>query len=146
MSERLAGLAAALPPGTLWAIAIASVVVFVGTLVIIPFILVRLPEHYFDVRVPRTWMKDSHPLLRVAGLVLKNVLGILFLAAGLAMLVLPGQGLLTILIGLTLLDFPGKQRLEASIIGRPAVLRTINQLRQRFGRRALVIAPNQGED
>jgi hypothetical protein len=95
------------PPAMLVKLAIVSAIVFVGTLIAIPFILVRLPEDYFDVRVPRAWMKDHHPALRVIGHIIKNVAGALFVLAGLSMLILPGQGVLTILIGLSLL-FPGK--------------------------------------
>lgn len=130
-----------LPPGTLWIIAIVSILTFLGTLVAIPFVLIRLPHDYFDVRVPRTWMKDRHRALRILGVTLKNILGVLFLFAGIVMLLLPGQGLLTILIGITLLDFPGKQRLEASIVGRPKVLGVVNDLRVRFGKPPLVMAP-----
>ena len=85
-----------------------SGIAFVGTLIAIPFILVRLPEDYFDVRVPRTWMKDQHPVLRIVGRALKNIVGIVFVLAGLSMLVLPGQGVLTILIGLSLARFSGQ--------------------------------------
>jgi len=52
----------------------------------------------------------------------------------LAMLVLPGQGLLTMFISLMLLDFPGKRRLEQSIVRRPIILRSINWLRERHHR------------
>jgi hypothetical protein len=31
----------------------------------------------------------------------------------------PGQGILTVLIGVMLLEFPGKRRLERAIVGRP---------------------------
>jgi hypothetical protein len=131
----------ALPPGTLWIVGVGSVVTFLGTLLAIPLVLVRLPEDYFDVRVPRTWMKDHHPALRLVGVVAKNLFGVAFLLAGLAMLLLPGQGLLTILIGVTLIDFPGKQLLESRIVGRPAVLSAVNALRQKFGKPPLVLAP-----
>jgi hypothetical protein len=47
---------------------------------------------------------------------------------------IPGQGVLTMIVGLTLLDFPGKRGLECRLIGRPRILRTINRLRARFGR------------
>jgi hypothetical protein len=117
-----------------------SIVCFVGTLVAIPFILVRLPPHYFDERRPRTWMKDHHPVLRLTGLALKNVVGIVFVLAGVAMLFLPGQGILTMLIGLSLMDFPGKRRLERMIVGQPEILRTINGLRARFGRAPLTVS------
>ena len=129
------------PAETLIILGITSLIVFVGTLVAIPFILIRLPPDYFDVRTKRTWMRDQHPALRVIGLVIKDIVGLVFVLAGLAMLVLPGQGLLTILIGISLLDFPGKRRLEARIVGHPTVLNAINSLRAKFGKRPLVIAP-----
>lgn len=122
-------------------VAAASVAMFVGSLIAIPWILVRLPADYFDTRVDRHWMRDHHPVARAVGLVVKNVAGLIFLAAGVAMLVLPGQGVLTILIGVSLLDFPGKRRLEAQLVGQPAVLRGINAVRARFGKPPLILAP-----
>ena len=134
--SRLLGIVSA---ETLVALTVASLIVFIGTLVAIPFILVRLPADYFDVRVPRTWMKGHHPMLRFIGQLAKNIFGVVFIAAGLAMLILPGQGILTMLIGISLLDFPGKQRLEAKIVGQATVLNTINSIRSRFGKPPLVL-------
>nr|ALS88881.1 putative transmembrane protein (PGPGW) [uncultured bacterium] len=141
LKERFAALLALFPPGTLVKVAVVSAIVFVGTLIVIPFILVRLREDYFDVRVPRAWMKGRNPILRAATRVVKNIAGILFLLAGVSMLVLPGQGLLTILIGISLLDFPGKRRLEARIIGQRRIFGAVNTLRARFGKPAFVLAP-----
>jgi hypothetical protein len=141
LKERIAALLALFPSGTLVKVAIVSAIVFVGTLIAIPFILVRLREDYFDVRVPRPWMKGRNPILRAAGKVLKNVAGVLFLLAGISMLLLPGQGLLTILIGISLLDFPGKRRLEARIIGQRRIFSAVNSLRAKFGKPAFVLAP-----
>jgi hypothetical protein len=141
MRERVAELLGVVPPAVLLKLAIVSIIAFVGTLIAIPFILVRLPENYFDVRVPRTWMKGSHPVLRIVGRAVKNIAGVVFLLAGLSMLILPGQGVLTILIGLTLLDFPGKQRLEARIVGHRKVLTAVNNLRGKFGKPPFVLAP-----
>jgi hypothetical protein len=56
---------------------------------------------------------------------------------GVAMLVLPGQGVLTIITGLLLLDFPGKYRFERWLVRRGPVLRGVNWLRDRAGRQAL---------
>ena len=134
--QRLSGL---LTTEALVALTAGSLVVFVGTLIAIPVILVRLPADYFDVRVPRAWMKNQRPILRIMGLVAKNILGMLFLLAGLAMLILPGQGILTILIGISLLDFPGKRRMEARIVGQATVFNAINALRRKFGRPPLVL-------
>jgi hypothetical protein len=76
-------------------------------------------------------------VLRPATLVVKNVIGAVLLVAGLVMLVVPGQGLLTIAVGLMLVDFPGKFRLERWLATRRPVWKAINWLRARAGREAL---------
>jgi hypothetical protein len=119
-----------------------SMVFFVGTLIAIPFILVRLPADYFDVRVPRPWMEDHHPVLRLVGHIVKNVVGAIFVFAGFLMLFLPGQGILTMLIGISMLDFPGKRKIEATLIGQPTVLSVINSMRQKFNKPRLRLAPD----
>lgn len=127
---------------TLIWLAALSIVFFIGTLIAIPFILVRLSADYFDVRVPRPWMQDHHPVLRVAGHIVKNAVGAVFLLAGFLMLFLPGQGVLTMLIGISMLDFPGKRKIEAKLIGQPTVLNVINSMRKKYGKPPLVLAPD----
>lgn len=122
-------------------LAVLSVVGFVATLIAIPWILVRLPANYFDVRVARPFMARRNPLLRSIAAVAKNIVGLVFLLAGIAMLVLPGQGVLTILMGISLMDFPKKRLLEAKLIGQPLVFSGINRLRARFGKPPLTLAP-----
>jgi putative transmembrane protein PGPGW len=119
-----------------------SMVFFVGTLIAIPFILVRLPADYFDIRVPRPWMKDHHPVLRLVGHIVKNAVGTIFLFAGFLMLFLPGQGVLTMVIGISMLDFPGKRKVEAKLIGQPTVLSVVNGMRQKFNKPPLRLAPD----
>jgi len=104
---------------------------------LLPVIILRLPADYFaSVRKeqppPRTWIGW---VWRVS----QNLLGVLFLVAGIAMLVLPGQGLLTILIGLMLITFPGKRGLERRIIARPTILRMLNNLRARHSLPPLLV-------
>ncbi len=127
---------------TLVALTVLSIVFFVSSLIAIPFILVRLPADFFDIRVPRPWMEDHHPVLRVMGHLVKNVVGAIFLFAGFLMLFLPGQGILTMLIGISMLDFPGKRKVEAKLIGQPAVLHALNGMREKFGKPPLIIAPD----
>ena len=129
------------PVEVLIGLTVASVVGFIGSLIAIPLILVRLPPDYFDTRTPRHWMKDHHPLLRLLGLVAKNVVGIVLLLAGFAMLFLPGQGLLTMLIGISLMDFPRKRQLEAKMVGQPTLLGVINSMRHKFDKPPLTLAP-----
>lgn len=116
-----------------------SLVVFLGSLLVVPWLVARLPADYFSERAERhsgamkgIWR--NHRGLRWGILIFKNLLGLLLLVAGLAMLVLPGQGLLTLFVSLMLLDFPGKIRLERAIVSRPNILKSINWLRRRHRR------------
>jgi hypothetical protein len=96
---------------------------------------VSLPPNYFRDDAPAApWPRT--PMLRGLWKVAKNVLGVALVALGLLLSLpgVPGQGILTILIGLILLDFPGKRGLERRLVTRPAVLRAINRLRARFNR------------
>ena len=142
MDDVLATVQQLIPVDVLIGLTVASAIGFIGTLIAIPMILVRLPADYFDTRTPRHWMKDHHPALRLSGLVVKNVVGIVFLLAGFAMLFLPGQGLLTILIGVSLMDFPKKRALEAKMVGQPTLLGVINSMRLKFGKPPLTMAPD----
>ena len=130
------------PVDVLIGLTVVSVIGFIGSLIAIPLILVRLPADYFDTRTPRHWMKDRHPVLRLLGVVVKNVVGIVFLLAGFAMLFLPGQGLLTMLIGISLMDFPKKRELEAKMVGQPTMLSVINGMRRQFDKPPLTLAPD----
>ncbi|RMH08255.1 MAG: hypothetical protein D6704_03440 [Nitrospirae bacterium] len=134
MSEFIASIFEFISPETAFILTLFSVVAFVGTLIAIPAILIRLPENYFSEPQARSWMANHHPILRVLGLTIKNGVGLIFLLAGIAMLVLPGQGLLTILIGLSLMDFPGKQTLERKLIAQSTIFHTVNALRQKCGK------------
>ena len=142
ISELLTQIESYVPANVLSWFAVSSVFMFVGTLIAIPIILMRLPADYFDVRTPRPWMENHHPILRVIGHVVKNVVGAIFLFAGFLMLFLPGQGVLTMLIGLSLIEFPGKRRVEAKIVGQSTVLSTINAMRAKFDKPPLIIAPD----
>jgi hypothetical protein len=73
------------------------------------------------------------------GLIIKNFAGFGFILAGFIMLFLPGQGILTMLIGISLIDFPRKRELEAKIIGNANILNTINKLRNKFGKSPLTV-------
>ncbi len=109
------------------AVGLLSLVCFVGTLLLVPYVIWRLPSDYFQ-RERRPRQRPRSPgwwLVMVA----KNLLGLLALIFGVAMLVLPGQGLLTILIGLVLIDFPGKYRLERWLVSRRRLQSAVNWIR-----------------
>ena len=125
----------------LWWLAAASVFTFVGSQLAVPWLVVRIPRDYFAPGAPPhpPWA-GRHPALRLVFTIGKNVLGLVFIAAGIVMLVLPGQGVLTIVVGIVLLDFPGKHRLLRRIVMQRPVLDSINWLRRRAGREPLIVA------
>jgi hypothetical protein len=122
----------------LWWLTGLSLLAFVGTLLVVPALDVRIPHDYFahPERPPGRWAQ-SHPALRLAARVAKNVIGGLLVLVGLALLVLPGQGLLTILLGFLMLDFPGKYAFEKRLIARPRVRAALDWLRRRASREPL---------
>ena len=127
----------------MWWVAALSAAVFVGSLILVPWLVVRIPEDYFaKPRRPKTPFADTHPLMRWIGLILKNILGVLLVVAGIAMLLLPGQGLLTVAIGILLLDFPGKHGMEKRLIRMGPVLNSINWLRNKAHVPPLVLEGN----
>lgn len=102
-----------------------------GSLLLVARVALTLPEDYFEsppARGPWTLQRVGRNL---AGMVL-IVLGVVLSLPG-----VPGQGLLTLLMGLLLVDFPGRRRLELALVRRPGVLGALNRLRTRFGRSAL---------
>ena len=125
-----------------------SVLTFLGTLLVIPILIIHIPEEYFlhEKRNPAVSRKN-HPGLRFLLLIVKNILGAIFVIAGIAMLVLPGQGLLTILIGVMLMSFPGKYALKRKIIMQKQIFKTINRLRVKANRPPIrVELEGEGED
>ena len=61
----------------------------------------------------------------------KNLLGYILLLGGVLMLFLPGQGILTMVVGLLLIDYPGKFALEKKIVRTPTVFKGLNWLRSK---------------
>jgi hypothetical protein len=117
------------------------IVTFTMSLAIVSFILVKIPPDYFHKDRPRDLWSDRHPAVRLLGLFAKNVLGVVLVVLGILLSIpgVPGQGLLTILLGIMLLDFPGKRSLEHKLVSRPQILATINKLRHRFGQPNLIL-------
>ncbi|HZG51273.1 MAG TPA: hypothetical protein VEZ40_03975 [Pyrinomonadaceae bacterium] len=126
--------------GVIW-IVLFSVVTFLVSIAATIVVLVKLPDTYFKAEHGREFWVERHPALRWGGLVLKNLLGAFLVLFGVVMSLpgVPGQGVLTILMGVMLLDFPGKRRLELKLVSRPKVLRAINRIRGRFNRPPLVL-------
>jgi hypothetical protein len=117
----------------LWASAFSALAV-IATIIGVPWLVTRLPGDYFARPKRVAWRQSSaEPVIAIIMGLLKNLLGGLLILLGLIMLVMPGQGILTILAGLLLVNFPGKYRLERWLVLRPGVLRGLNWLRRRQG-------------
>ena len=117
------------------AAALVSGLIALGTAVAMPWIVASLPRDFFTSEAPiaSRWA-EHHPALRLLLRVGRNALGAALVVAGVAMLVLPGQGLLTMAVGVMLVQFPGKRRLELWIARRRRVWNALNWLRRRMGR------------
>jgi hypothetical protein len=118
-----------------------SIALFIVSLIGVAYFLAQLPPTYFlsaqrnDLLEGRSW------IMRTLATVVKNALGILLLIFGVIMAIpgVPGQGLLTILVGLVLVDFPGKRKLTLALLRRPLVLNSVNRLREKFSKPPLIV-------
>ncbi|MDE0042678.1 MAG: hypothetical protein OXT74_11630 [Candidatus Poribacteria bacterium] len=115
----------------LW-IAILSALTAICTFIGFTAFIVSLPPDYFGHKTHVSRIRN--PIIRISLRVLKNVVGVITIIAGLVMTITPGQGLVAILVGVILCDFPGKRKLERKLIARPLVLNTLNKIRSRFNR------------
>lgn len=116
------------------------VVSFVGTTALTVWFVVKLPANYFiQQRQPRSPGRSS--VSHWAQFLLRNLLAVALVGLGIVLSLpgVPGQGLLTILLGIMLSDFPGKMRLERKIVSYPKVLEALNRLRERFGKPPLQV-------
>jgi hypothetical protein len=109
-----------------------SLVAVIGTIIGVPWVVTRLPHDYFSRPRRAVWRETAdEPVFALVLGVIKNLLGAILVLLGLVMLVTPGQGLLTLLVGLLVMNFPGKYQLERWLVLRPGVLRGLNWLRSR---------------
>lgn len=120
----------------LWAAGISAASLLIS-LVAVPWAIGQLPKDYF-VRIQRpsrlAISLDRKGFIRLVLATCKNLVGALLVLLGLVMLFTPGQGLLTLLAGILLMNFPGKYRLERALVGYSGVLRALNWLRRKQGK------------
>jgi len=107
----------------------------------IGIVIVKIPENYFSTHYQQDFLPNSSWLVRWGAVVLKNILGVILVIVGIILSLpgVPGQGILTILIGLIMIDIPGKRPFEARIIKRPTILAAVNDLRARYNKPPLVM-------
>jgi hypothetical protein len=134
----------------IWAsLTIGKVALFVGLFLLslafsfasIAIVMVKIPANYFSPHYVQDFLPNSSWFVRWGAVVAKNVFGIFLIGLGIILSLpgIPGQGFLTILLGLIMLDIPGKRPLEARIIKRPSILSAINNFRAKYNKPPLVM-------
>lgn len=120
-----------------------SVVVTVGGVVAVGVVLVKLPPGYFVAPTARQPLPNTHPIVRWTVVFLRNLLGATLVVLGVIMSVpgIPGPGIMTMVVGLMVMDFAEKRRWTNWVISRPPILRTANGLRRKYGKPPLLMPP-----
>jgi len=114
--------------GWLQLIAVSSLIMLAISLALLPYLVARLPVDHFCQQ-----SRLQHPITSQQALlrILRNLLGLILLFAGLLMLLLPGQGLLTLVLALLLLDYPQKKKIERSLLQQKTIFNGLNWLRKK---------------
>jgi hypothetical protein len=123
-----------------WWLTVLSVGLVVMFFVVIPVVVLRLPVDYMlsmEEQPPQG--PKTRPFSRILLGLVKNLMGIVLVFIGIALLVLPGEGIITIILGLLLIDFPGKLKFKRWLIQQPVVITSINWLRIKAGRPKLQV-------
>ncbi len=129
---------------TAWHLIVFSIVLAVSmaavSAAIVGVVLARLPADFF-VNLHAQRPIDRHPILKAILVSVRNFFGYVLILLGIVLSLpgVPGQGLLTILMGVMLIDFPGKRRVLRWLVSRQAVLRNVNRLRAKAGQPPLIV-------
>lgn len=115
-----------------------SLIIFVFSLLSIKWLVALIPSNYF-ISQNNSKFRSNYPMLWLISIIIKNLIGYTLIIGGMLMLVLPGQGLFTILIGLMLSNYPGKFYIEKKFIAIPNILKTINWLRKKSNKPPLKV-------
>ena len=111
---------------------IVSILIFVFSIVGLRLFIIALLPDYFINKKRVSALKNRSILLWIIYIVFKNIIGYIFIIMGLVALVLPGQGILMILVGLMMSDYPKKFDLEKKIITSKEVRKGINWIRIKY--------------
>ena len=123
---------------------LGSLSIFIRIISVFMMVLIIsfLPEDYFkseNRNLISSVQNSRYPLLKLLALITKNLFGVLLLLSGILMLVLPGQGILTIITGLVFMDYPGKYKFERKLLRQKGVINSINWIRSRLSKPSLKV-------
>ena len=109
--------------------ALLSVLGVVWFIAKLPADFFHQPRHHHHLIDP-----NRYPNLHFIYKTIRNILGLVLILAGIVMLVLPGQGVLTIIVGLIIADFPQKERWLQKAITLRSVQKGLNLIRRKLGK------------
>ena len=119
-----------------------SIFILIISVFMMVLIISFLPEDYFkseNRNLISSVQNSRYPLLKLLVLITKNFIGVLLLLSGILMLVLPGQGILTIITGLVFMDYPRKYKFERKLLRQKGVINSINWIRSRLSKPSLKV-------
>ena len=119
-----------------------SLIFFAAGMVSLPVIIGRLPDDFF-VSDRKPWFRYLPKGLSILVFTAKNIAGFVLLVLGIVMLFAPGQGLLTILVGIGAMNFPGKQRMMYRMLSFEGLRRVLNWIRRKRGAKDFSFPPVQ---
>jgi hypothetical protein len=114
-----------------WPVLGLSILMSIVGIVIAGWLIINLPADHFVRPSPRP--PDRHPVLHLLWILFRNLLGLLLVWLGIAMLIGPGQGVLTLLLGISLMDLPGKHRVVEWALTLKSIRKTLNWMRAQGG-------------
>ncbi len=123
--------------GTLTVVAALSFVLLLASLLATPWVLAKLPENYFVLPPKQTPNSAGRVLLSAV----KTLLGLLMIITGIIMFITPGPGLVCLVLGIILCDFPGKQTLLKRLVRQPNVFSTLNWVRAKASKPPFLLPP-----
>ena len=119
-----------------------SIFILIISVFMMVLIISFLPEDYFkseNRNLISSVQNSRYPLLKLLVFITKNFFGVLLLLSGILMLVLPGQGILTIITGLVFMDYPGKYKFERKLLRQKGVINSINWIRSLLNQPSLKV-------
>ena len=116
-----------------------STIFFLLSLMGLSWLISIIPHNYFVDKKRVSLIKVKNPLMWLPIIIIKNSIGLVLILFGILMLILPGQGVLTIITGLIFLDYPGKFRFERSLVRNKLILNSMNWIRRKLNKPDLII-------
>ena len=116
-------------PSAVWVgVSIASIAMSIAGVAAVPWMVCRMPADWFS-RAPQHWTERlrAAPVATVA----RNALGLALVLLGIALLFLPGQGVLTIMLGVVLTDLPLRDHGLRWVASRPRLAAQMQRWRSK---------------